>query len=518
MMDSFRRIRHRLPDLVATMCAACMLCLVPLLFHDAFFDINRVKVSAVLACVPGFSAAMIAALLLDPQRKARFSSALPGKAPCLLLLLFIVSCIVACAFAGFEEAVMTGSEGRYCGLFFMVCCACAFFVTVLGRVHTRFLLPAIMLCSCACAFLGVLNAMGVDPLRFYTRIQKGQEKVFLSTIGHFDFFGTFLVLLFPLSAAQYVFSSKCIMRIFGLFCAVVIAFGASVSRTDSAFAGLHMACFLLAAISGRQWAYLSRSLLIWALAFGALPITYTMLKYSIFQPDISGLPKILYQLHAGEALCVLLLILSFFCLMQRRQGRAVPGRKKLLVISIILFCMLAAAVFGAVIWFSVFDTQTPLGSAASFLRFNDRWGSLRGFVYTRSLRAFSEYSVVEKVFGVGMDLARRVLSPYFDDPAMLVYGVFNDPHCQPLQMLLTCGLFGMISYLALYVSMLFTFFRHAKEEPVLCGVLCSLFSFSLIMLINVTQPILILTYFSVCALGISHLRAITASGGIAHES
>ena len=43
----------------------------------------------------------------------------------------------------------------------------------------------------------------------------------------------------------------------------------------------------------------------------------------------------------------------------------------------------AAALFAAMVYFSVFDTKTKLGSLANFLRFNDSWGTLRGFVYVR---------------------------------------------------------------------------------------------------------------------------------------
>ena len=117
-----------------------------------------------------------------------------------------------------------------------------------------------------------------------------------------------------------------------------------------------------------------------------------------------------------------------------------------------------------------------------------------------------------------MELTLRVLTPYFDDPTMLRGGVFNDPHCQPLQMLLTCGVLGMTTFVLFYVSMLVTLLRHAGRDPLICGTFASVFAYSIVMLINVTQPILIATYFSVCALGLSGLRAQRFdSGGNTHE-
>lgn len=511
-------IRRNAPDIVAALCAAFMLCALPLLFHDAFFDINRFKVKAVYSIIPPLTVLMFAALLFAPGKRERFRLGQPGQGSAIAMLCLLTACIVSSALAGFEDAVLTGSEGRYCGLYFMLCCGDAYFIISTGRLHFRLLMPAILLCAAVCAGLGFINAIGFDPLDFYDRIQKGQETVFLSTIGHFDFFGTFLVLMFSLAGAQFVFSERKGMRLYALFCSLVIALGAMASRTDSAFAGLHMVCFLLVALSGGSYSRFSRSIALWGACFLALPVTYVMLSASIYKPEISGLPKILYDMRAGQVMSILLFLLAAACAVLSKSRIPPPKRKTVLSFMLLLFAAVVLLAFFALIYFSVFDIETDLGGAASFLRFNDRWGSLRGFVYKRSLRAFADFAWPHKLFGAGMELTLRVLKPYFDDPTMLVYGVFNDPHCQPLQMLLTCGVFGMASFAALYAVSLITLFRHAGDDPVLCGVLCALWGYSIIMLINVTQPILIATYFSVIALGVSRIRALKREKGGVHES
>ena len=89
---------------------------------------------------------------------------------------------------------------------------------------------------------------------------------------------------------------------------------------------------------------------------------------------------------------------------------------------------------------------------------------------------------------------------------MLALGTFNDAHCQPLQLLLTTGLFGALVFLAFYVSMLRAIFRHAGEDALLTGVLASLAGYGVIMLLQVTQPILISTCLSLCALALSRIH------------
>lgn len=514
-LKAVMRMRKSLSELIAAICAAFMLCAVPLLFRDAFFDINRFKVEAVCRVVPVLALMSAAALFL---RGKGSSAAQPGSVSRALMLLFLASCVIACARTGFERATLDGSEGRYCGLIFMLCCGAAFFV-IGGETCCRSLIVPIVLCAAAVALLGVLNALGVDPLGFYARISPSQKTTFLSTIGHFDFFGTYLVMLFPLAGGQFVFSRKPGMRIFGFLCAALIAVGAMVSRTDSALAGLHLSCFALLAVSGGSYMELARSLTLWAMACAALPFARVLLGYSALHPGISGLPKIILDAHAGEILCVALLGLAALCLFLGRRGRRAPGKRRTAAVLFAGFACAVLLILAAVFYYSKVDTVTNLGEAAGFLRFGDSWGSLRGFAWIRSLRAFAGASPAQKLFGAGMEKTLSVLTPYFDDPSMLRTGVFNDPHCQPLQMLLTCGLLGMTTFVLFYASMLATLARHAGHDPLLCGAFASVFAYSLIMLINVTQPILIATYFSICALGLAALRGQRFdSGGIAHES
>ncbi len=499
-------------NLLSFVCAAFMLCAVPLLFRNAFFDINRFKVEMVCRVVPVLALLAVVVRFLDGERVACPRSArLCGG----IMALFLCLCIVSCAFAGFEQATLDGSEGRYCGLIFMLCCGAAFFLIAMGRYNRYLLVPAV-LTAAAIALLGFANAMGVDPLHFYARIKKGQEPVFLSTIGNFDFYGTYLAVLFPLAGAQFVFAKGNGMRAFGLLSAAVIAFGAMASRTDSAFVGLHLACFALLSLSGGDFARMARAFGLWAMTFASLPCTFSILEYSAFTPEFTGLTKLLFRLRAGEMIALVLLVLCVLCAAARARGMRAPGKRRTMIAFLSLLIIFLLIVLAVVVWFSVFDVETDLGGAEDFFRFNDQWGTLRGAAYLRSLRAFSDYTLRQKLFGVGMELTLRVLHPYFDDPALLIYGVFNDPHCQLLQMLLTCGLFGMLAFGALYVCMLATLFRHAGESPLRCGAAASVLAYLIVLLINVTQPILIATYFSVCALGLSALR--DAQEGGAYES
>ena len=53
----------------ALLCAVLMLCVLPLLFHNAFFDINRIKVQAVCTAVPPLALAFLVGHLLQGKKR-----------------------------------------------------------------------------------------------------------------------------------------------------------------------------------------------------------------------------------------------------------------------------------------------------------------------------------------------------------------------------------------------------------------------------------------------------------------
>lgn len=518
--DTLTLIRQKMPGIVASFCTVFMLLAVPLMFHDAFFDINRFKVSAVCHVIPVFALLFAAALLLCGRggRSALLCerTSWPSLA---LMAVFLLACVIACAFAGFEDAVLTGSEGRYCGLYFFLCCGAAFFIIALGAGNARLLWGLTVLCAGVVAALGFANAMALDPLGFYERIRQGQQSMFLSTIGHFDFFGTYLTLILPLAGGLYVFDRRPCVRLFGVACAGVMAFGASAARTDSAFLSMHLSCVVLLALSGGSWARLSRSLMLWGLCFLSLPVTKEALSYSAFHPKTGGLLLILCDHHIALLVALALTLTGLLCALPLRRGKTPPRRKATMLAVGAILVVMALLFAGGMLVFTVFAPEMDIGEAASFLRLNDEWGSLRGAVYIRAMRAYADYGLKDKLFGRGLDLTLRILTPYFDDPAILVGGVFNDTHCQPLQLLLTCGLFGSAAFVALYLSLLALLLRHAGDDPLLCGALAALCGYLVTMLFNVTQPILIATYFSVAALAVARINALSPSPerGISHE-
>ena len=277
-------------------------------FDDAFFNINRCKVELVRTFMPVICVAMLAASAINwLRKKGAISTALcAGWGDGVVF----AGLHRFCAYAGFSENVMEGTQGRSLGLWLMLCCCGAYYVIGLGKLNGRALTVLILICAGACAFLGILNGAGIDPLGFYKGIKKGQEETFLSTIGHFDFFGTYLIVMFGLASGGYVFGKKAVARMAAAICAIILALGMAVSRTDSALLGMNLVYLSIISQSGDDYVKMARAASLWSECFAVLPVARAIAAASVYKPQFTGLPLLLCETHAASILTAVLLVFA----------------------------------------------------------------------------------------------------------------------------------------------------------------------------------------------------------------
>ena len=431
-------------------------------------------------------------------------------------VLFSAVCLISSARTGFDSATLLGNEGRYCGLWVLLSCALAYFLISRNQMGLGWIVSLAVLSAGTVGLIGVLNAIGIDPLSFYPRLAKDQRAAFISTIGNINFFGVYLTMILPLAMNLWLQSRKKAAQLLGIAASAIMVLGVHVSRTDSAFLGMQTVFLAFFALSGSSYERIIKVTALWAYAWIMLPVSAFLMKLGPEQFVFTDLLALLCTTHIAELIGVLLLFLSLVLYAMYKKGKKPIGSKKLCIICIALFVLAFAMVVITIVLFTTVWDEINLGSAATILRFDDNWGSSRGFVFKRSLRAFRDASIADKLFGQGIDLARRILKPYDDNPYINVVGVFNDAHCQPLQLLITCGLLGAAFFCGLLVFVLIDAIRGSTRNPKMQGVLVSILGYIPMMCITVTQPILMTTLFAL--LGFSEAEYRTAVKEGSHES
>ena len=489
------KVRRYLPQIVSAAMGIMVLLVIPLFYHDAFFDINRAKVSLFQTIVPYFAAVMGLSLLLMPQKSQAFS-----KYPWLLILpavLFAFTCLISSALQGFDEATLTGSEGRYGGVFFILSLMGAFLIIAMGRDRGIVLSAAAILSGMIVAVLGIVNALGQDPLHFYENMQTSQLNIFLSTIGHLDFYGTYLLMPTALALGIGIKAKSFLLRLGSTLCGFVMTAGLFCARTDSTWIGMALIAYCLFFLSGEDLDMMKRALIQIAFVIFLLPtMVFVIETYSTRHLVFDGLYRII-TLYNGAETAAVFLILAFILSMMKKHSIKAPGFRRLALIGLILILVMIVLMTVAFVYYTGHTTETgPFGIERLF-RIDDNYGSRRGYIWTRAMRVFRDAPVVNKIFGVGPEMTRRVTRAYIEDPneEMISGGIYNDVHSQPLQYLLTLGIVGCVLFVLHFILLFLAAWRYSEEDPILTGLAGAFGAYLTIMLINVAQPILLMTYF-----------------------
>ena len=498
------RLRKRLLQVAGILTGAGVLMLMPLYFEDAFFNINRSKVHILLAVTPWTLGALVLALLLSGQAAARIRNT---RRELGMLGALLVCCVLACAMAGFEPAVLTGSEGRQGGLWVMG----ASILTGMGLL----LVPECAGICCGTAVvsgvlvasLGILNGMGLDPLGFYREIQSGQEVVFLSTIGNYDIYGAYLLTVLGVAAGFSLRGKHRSQRILGSLAAVVICLGACASRTDSVVLGLQI--LFAAGLSLSRTPEEGRRILgLWSFSWICFPLTWWMqMTFSPYPVRFSGIFGLLAESPAGVAGALLLSGLAVYAGSRKTWP---DGRRRALVLGVGSLCLILA--IAAVMGLAAF---LPDEARLDAFRFDDSFGSRRGFIWIRVLQAYRDFPPANKLAGQGLELTRRLTNAYTENTAGRLGGrvVYNDAHCHFLQMLLTTGVLGLAAYVGVYVMSIRVLLSGKKENPACICALLAMAGYLIVMAINVMQPVLTTTYFALLGCGCAAARGLPGESG-----
>lgn len=489
---------------LAEITALFSLGILPLAFRNAFFDINRFKVELVLYTVPVI--ALAKAFFSVFRRKTSCAQRVVRDVRLILYALaaFLGSCIISSAICSFSSETLFGTNGRYCGLFFLLCCGMVFLILVRGALCGDGALKLTVAAASAVSLLGIFNAVGVDPLQFYQAMRLDQLTTFLSTIGNVDFFGAYLAICYPLAAAKALYAQeKREKRVFTA-AACLIACGVVVSRSDSAFFALQLSCLILTALAAGDYERMRFALILWSISCALLPLMKPLLWFGKWMIPYSGVLKALCDTGLIWLASALLFCLALLCKKAMRGCAPAPGRKRCLLMISAAAALVLALLLALMMYFTLLAPEVSLGAASSLLRFDGKWGTGRGMIYRGAGKAYCDFAMPQKLFGGGVDCAVRILLPYMENTAGSL--VFNDAHCQPLQFLLTTGIFGAGAYMGFYLLMLRASLKNAGDDPLLCGVFASLCGYAVIAMLGVTQPIIMMSFFSIAALAASRIQ------------
>lgn len=406
---------------------------------------------------------------------ASSQSAAQWSAVDICILAYGATSVVSCCLSKYPATALWGYQDWYMGLFTQLLMIGGYFCVSRYYRRERWVEAGILLSAFCVSLLGVMNRYELDPLKVFSEMDRydWNRANLLSTVGNINWYCGYLsVAVSILAAAYWNFKGHWGVRIaigFGLFTGL---WALAVQGSDSGYVVLAALAFVLlfCSLSDREkrLRFLEIAMMLPA-ACVIMSIVVQVKGRGLFLPNNSVVDAIVYSSVWWFALAFLLVCY----LPVRYLGGKLPDSKDRTVAPWAKSAVWLAAGAG-VILFAAFQTSEGFRrslEAVSWLRFEDNWGSGRGFLWRVTWLGFWESGVLEKLFGAGPDCYAEYMYRHASMD-LQVYGQFQDAvfanaHNEWLTMLLNEGLFGAVSYISFFLTAAVRFFRRIRTQSVL---------------------------------------------------
>lgn len=422
---------------------ACLMVFVfPLVFHNYFFDITKTKYIFFSVTTLAFFLLMLISLFIQENFGEQARIAFQLSKTDTFLLVWLAFHAASCMLSMDVSASLSGEDARWQGMLCMLLYSFAYFVVSRSAGLDLTVVFLAVGAGILTASLAVLNHYGADPLGFYDTIKASQISKFISTLGNINIYSGYAVMLLTATLALFAFDREGKRRIAWGFLLVLFSFGFFSANSDSGYMGLIAAGIFLFAVS--VW---KKEPLPW-LFLGAGIVLTSLYLYGISQKIFSeaaveaeGMTAVFLSVKIGVMIAALVCFafaVVLYCLLKKDgSGRAVRG---------VAWGALLCGILGII----VLCTQK---SMAELFRFDDEWGTYRGYVWSRLTRIFGGFSPLRKLFGSGQGTVLALMTESFGVEMKEVTGtVYDSAHNEYLQYLVTTGIAGLASYILLIAS------------------------------------------------------------------
>ena len=416
---------------------------------------------------------------------------LPLNPPDIAFLCFFGAAAVSTVFSGYKMDALTGACGRNNGLILLAFYTAVYFIITRFYVFKAYVIAGYLVFSMLVALLTVLNFFYIDPFNIFSGYSDEVIEDFGSTIGNKNTIASFMCLFLPIALALFTIAAKRYMRVLS-GCGIALAYtGLLCADSNSGFLGMTVIFIAVALLATRKFKYLKNYALGMTILFAS---GKALMLFSHIMGDRSkafeAIPKFLiYSPLSFIPLAFFLTVFGILALLKKDLEPRYNGKiLKWIILS--LTGVAFAGLLGAFIYYSVIDTETDIGELEMLLRFNDRWGTHRGFMWINGMKEFARFDFIHLLFGSGPDTFYHVFEPHFAE----LLERFGDSstdciHNEYLNYLVTQGIIGLLSYCAIPGTVIFRSVRTSRKNPIAAVFICAVVGYAAQSVVNLYQPI-----------------------------
>lgn len=500
----------------------------PLILHNAYYDILETKYRCYTLCILILiGAVLLLALYMAGADMKNFRSvhtwALLSRlhpnswkktfcAADAMILGFWLIAVISTLQSRFVREALWGSEGRYSGLFLLTLYAASYFLisrfwTLNGRLFDLFLASGMIMC-----LFGITDYFQMDILNFRGE-STGSMASFTSTIGNINTYTAYVGMILGFSAAMFALEASIRKSVWYYLCFIISLTAIILGRSDNAYLSLAAVFIFLPFVLFTNQKGIWKYLILLASFFTCLKaIGIADVRFAGRALGLSGLFHAIADLKGLSVLILILwglvAILGFCC--RKYPEKENPEKHgKVNLVSIWTVLMLIAVLAVCLLLFDANRSgqEEKYAAFSSYLIFNDRWGSGRGYVWKKSLWLYNRLTPMGKLFGCGPDtfgclVSKTIVFQMQNDTGMF----FDNAHNSFLQYLVTIGLLGLAFYLLFLGTSFVRLFRNRKKSPYILGALLAAICYVAQSVVNLDLPIVTPVMWLLISMGMAGCR------------
>ncbi len=405
-------------------------------------------------------------------------------------LITFISTLCATLAGGRFAVFFSGSSGRNMGLLTITMLVVSYFMISRLFCYKRGLFWLVLFGMAMMSIIAIVNYYYLDPLFLFEKYKSNANviKNFTSTIGNKNYLSAMICVTLPLAMGLGIVTKDKITRALSYICVGIQFMALIVATSDGGFLGCFAGIMALFVLSTRDIKRLSRFFQcagIIVLSSKILWLFDLLMKGN--NKGYTSFSKIfVYDNRLFILIPVLFGLAYYFSKLKDENGKI----SKTLFISAVSLTLAVVLIFASLFIYFTSNTSVKVGEFTSFFRFDENWGTHRGFFWINAFEMFEDFSLREKLFGVGPD---NFVEPFlvFDKELIQKY---NETHADAahnvyINYIVTHGILGAAAYLTFIISALWGALRNAKRNPLAFAVAGAIVAYTFQDIVNIANPV-----------------------------
>lgn len=363
------------------------------------------------------------------------------------VLCFALACCVSSLFSINKNVALIGNEEWNMGLVSQLLFVVIYFGISRYLTHIRHCIYAVCIIGIPMALLTIVNRFGFYPLPI-----RGQHPLYVSTIGNINWFCGFFIIITAMEMVLY-FEAKTAKTKWLFGSVLFLSFLAMICQGSiSGYVTILVLMLILLKSALKEKAALLTYLEICLLLFGGCSLMY-MTGYFIPNTFVEYDPiTYLVAFSPLPLICLFVTFLVHMLICFTTKDLHLTALYKYIVtftgVAFILYLLLCLIN-------TLFPDITPFLNGISAFTFDRFWWSTRGGTYTIGVQAYVSLPWWRWLIGIGPDCFLTYVYDNLDKVTMakcFKLQPLANAHNEFLTMLVNTGLFGVVSYVGIFVS------------------------------------------------------------------